>query len=386
MSRALVLCSAVLCGIAPIALKFSVAWAQPLGAAAALPPIAAKAWILFDYQAARELAAFNRDERVEPASLTKLMDAYLVFAAIRQGQLARDQGITVSAKAKATSGSRMYLSAGQPVTIDELLHGMIVQSGNDATIALAEAAGGTEEAFVQRMNEQAARMGLAGTHFANVTGLSDTHHYSTAGDLLKLAVRLMHDYPEYLPMFALHEYTYAGVTQRNRNELLFRDPYVDGLKTGHTESAGYCLIATARRNDRRLIAIVMGTASEMARAIEAQKLLNYGFEHFETLKLYAKDAPVVTLPVWKGSEDHLEAGFVDDFFVSVPKGQGALLKAKLESLQPLLAPIAAQQPVGVLRLSYADKPYGEFPVVALERVGLANLFVRAWHSLRLLFK
>jgi serine-type D-Ala-D-Ala carboxypeptidase (penicillin-binding protein 5/6) len=386
MSRALVLCAAVLCGIAPIALKFSVAWAQPLGAAAALPPIAAKGWILFDYQAARELAAFNRDERVEPASLTKLMDAYLVFAAIRQGQLARDQGITVSAKAKATSGSRMYLSAGQPVTIDELLHGMIVQSGNDATIALAEAAAGSEEIFVQRMNEQAARMGLAGTHFANVTGLPDTHHYSTAGDLLKLAVRLMREYPEYLPMFALHEYTYAGVTQRNRNELLFRDPYVDGLKTGHTESAGYCLIATARRNDRRLIAIVMGTASETARAIEAQKLLNYGFEHFETFKLYAKDAPVVTLPVWKGSEDHLEAGFVDDFFVSVPKGQGALLKAKLESLQPLLAPIAAQQPVGVLRLSYADKPYGEFPVVALERVGVANLFVRAWHSLRLLFK
>jgi D-alanyl-D-alanine carboxypeptidase (penicillin-binding protein 5/6) len=187
-------------------------------------------------------------------------------------------------------------------------------------------------------------------------------------------------------MFALHEYTYAGVTQRNRNELLFRDPYVDGLKTGHTESAGYCLIATARRNDRRLIAIVMGTASEMARAIEAQKLLNYGFEHFETLKLYAKDTPVVTLPVWKGSEDHLEAGFADDFFVSVPRGQGELLKAKLESLQPLLAPIAAQQPVGVLRLTYADKPYGEFPVVALERVGVANLFVRAWHSLRLLFK
>ena len=370
----------IVAGILPAAL------AQPLGAPAALPPIAAKAWVLYDYQAARELAASNRDERVEPASLTKLMDAYLAFAAIKQGQVTLEQTATVSARAKATPGSRMYLSPGQPVTVEQLLHGMIVQSGNDATIALAEAVAGSEEAFVKRMNEQAARMGLAGTHFANVTGLSDSHHYSTAADLMKLAVRVMRDYPEYLPIFAMREYSYAGVTQRNRNELLFRDPYVDGLKTGHTESAGYCLIATAKRTDRRLVTIVMGAASEMARAIEAQKLLNYGFEHFETVKLYAKDTPVATLPVWKGSEDRLQAGFAEDFYVSIPKGQGTLLKAKLESLQPLLAPIAAQQPVGVLRLTYADKLYGEFPVVALEQVSIANMFVRAWHSLRLLFK
>jgi len=360
--------------------------AQPLGAPVGLPAIAAKAWVLFDYQSARELVGHNRDERVEPASLTKLMDAYLVFAAIKQGQMTPEQSVTASAKAQVTPGSRMYLTPSQPVTVDQLLHGMIVQSGNDATVALAEAAAGSEEAFVQRMNEQAARMGLSSTHFANVTGLSDPHHYSTAADLMKLAVRVMRDYPEYLPIFALREYSYAGVTQRNRNELLFRDPYVDGLKTGHTESAGYCLIATAKRNDRRLVAIVMGAPSEMARAMEAQKLLNYGFEHYETMKLYAKETPVATLPVWKGSEGRLEVGFADDFYVSIPKGQGALLKAKLESLQPLLAPIAAQQPVGVLRLTYAGKPYGEFPVVALEQVSVANMAVRAWHSLRLLFK
>ncbi len=367
-------------GILPMAL------AQPLGTPVPVPPIAAKAWLLYDYQSGREIVGSNRDVRVEPASLTKLMVAYLVFSAIRHGQLTLQQTVPISPRAKATSGSRMYLSPEQPATVDELLHGMIVESGNDATVALAEALAGSEAAFVQRMNEEAAVMGLTGTHFTNVTGLADPRHYSTAGDLLRLAVHVIRDYPEFLPLFALHEYTYAGVTQRNRNELLFRDPHVDGLKTGHTESAGFCLIATARRDERRMMAIVMGASSELARAIEAQKLLNYGFEHFETVKLYAKDVPVATLPVWKGSERQLQAGFAEDFYVSVPRGQAGLLKAKLESLQPLLAPIAEQQPVGVLRLTYADKPYGEFPVMALEPVGVANMFVRAWHSMRLLFK
>ena len=367
-------------GILPMAL------AQPLGTPAPVPPIAAKAWLLYDYQAAREIVGSNRDERVEPASLTKLMVAYLVFSAIRHGQLTSQQTVPISPRAKATSGSRMYLNPEQPATVDELLHGMIVDSGNDATVALAEALAGSEAAFVQRMNEEAAVMGLTGTQFTNVTGLGDPRHYSTTGDLLRLAVHVIRDYPEFFPLFALHEYTYAGVTQRNRNELLFRDPHVDGLKTGHTESAGFCLIATARRDERRMVTIVMGANSELARAIEAQKLLNYGFEHFETVKLYAKDVPVAALPVWKGSEHQLQAGFAEDFYVSVPRGQAGLLKAKLESLQPLLAPISEQQPVGVLRLTYADRPYGEFPVVALEPVGVANMFVRAWHSMRLLFK
>jgi D-alanyl-D-alanine carboxypeptidase (penicillin-binding protein 5/6) len=374
----------------PIVLILGGSWpaalAQPLGAPAALAPIDAKAWLLFDYQAARELAASNRDERVEPASLTKLMDAYLVFSAIKRGHLALEQAVVVSAKAKATPGARMYISPEQPATVDQLLHGMIVQSANDATVALAELVAGSQQAFVQRMNEQAARMGLTSTHFTNVTGLSDSHHYSTAGELMQLAVHVMRDYPEFFPIFAMREYTYADVTQRNRNELLFRDPYVDGLKTGHTESAGFCLIATAKRDERRLVAIVMGAPSELGRAIEAQKLLNYGFEHFETVKLYAKGTSVAELPVWKGTEARLQAGFADDFYIAIPSGQAALLKAKLESLQPLLAPIGARQPVGVLRLTYADRPYGEFPVVALEQVGVANMFVRAWHSLRLLFK
>jgi D-alanyl-D-alanine carboxypeptidase (penicillin-binding protein 5/6) len=380
MLRVLISIVLLLGGIAPVTL------AQPLGAPAPVPPIAAKTWLLYDYQAGREIVASDRDERVEPASLTKLMVAYLTFSAIRHGQIALSQAVLVSPQAKATPGSRMYITSEQPVTVDQLLHGMIVQSGNDATVALAETVGGSVQAFVQRMNEEAAALGLSGTQFTNVTGLSDPRHYSTAADLLRLTVYVMRDYPEFYPLFAMREFTYAGVTQRNRNELLFRDPYVDGVKTGHTDGAGFCLIASAKRDDRRLIAIVMGTASELSRAIEAQKLLNYGFEHFETVRLYARGTPVATLPVWKGSEDHLQAGFMQDFYVSVPTGQAALLKGKLESLQPLLAPIAVQQPVGVLKLSYGDRSYGEFPVVALEQVSVANMLVRAWHSLRLLFK
>ena len=352
----------------------------------AVPPIAAKAWLLLDYRTRHVIASQNADERVEPASLTKLMSAYLVFTALKRNQLSLSQTLPVSARAWKMSGSRMFLEPDKPVTVDELLHGMIVQSGNDATVALAEGVAGSEDAFVQRMNEQAARLRLAHTRFANATGLPDPHHYSTAADLAELALAVMSDFPEYFPLYGLKEYTYNRITQRNRNELLFRDPFVDGMKTGYTEAAGYCLIATAKRDDRRLLAVVTGAASEGARAMEAQKLLNYGFQYYETLNLYAGGTAVAEIPVWKGSEKRLKAGFVEDFFVSVPKGQRSLLKLELESMQPLIAPVSPRQPVGVLRVTYDGKPYGEFPVVALERVSVANMFVRAWDSLRLLFQ
>ncbi|HYL18835.1 MAG TPA: D-alanyl-D-alanine carboxypeptidase family protein [Burkholderiales bacterium] len=352
----------------------------------AVPPIAARAWLLLDYRTRHVIASQNADERMEPASLTKLMSAYLVFTALKRNQLSLSQTLPVSTRAWKMSGSRMFLEPDKPVTVDELLRGMIVQSGNDATMTLAEGVAGNEEAFVQKMNEQAARLGLANTRFANATGLPDPHHYSTAADLAQLALAVISDFPEYFSLYALKEYTYNRITQRNRNELLFRDPFVDGIKTGYTEAAGYCLIATAKRADRRLLAVVTGTASEGARAMEAQKLLNYGFQYYETLNLYPAGTAVVEIPVWKGSEKRLKAGFVQDFFVSVPKGQRSLLKIELESMQPLIAPISPQQPVGVLRVSYDGKPYGEFPVVALERVGVANMFVRAWDSLRLLFQ
>jgi D-alanyl-D-alanine carboxypeptidase (penicillin-binding protein 5/6) len=350
------------------------------------PPVAAKSWLVLDYQTRRVIASRNADERVEPASLTKLMSAYLVFNALKQKQIALAQTLPVSKRAWKMSGSRMFIEPNKPVTVDELLRGMIVQSGNDATAALAEGVAGSEDAFVQAMNAQATRLGLTQTKFANATGLPDPHHYSTASDLAQLAVAVIRDFPEYFPLYSLKDYTYNRITQRNRNELLFRDPFVDGIKTGYTESAGYCLIATARREDRRLLAVVTGAASEGARAMEAQKLLNYGFQYYETLKLYPSGTAVAEIPVWKGSEKRLKAGFIQDFFVSIPKGQRALLTVKLESMQPLIAPVSPQQAVGVLRVTYGDKPYGEFPVVALERVGVANMFVRAWDSLRLLFQ
>ena len=362
------------------------AFAQPVIPVPAVPPIAAKSWLLLDYQTRHVIASHNADEGVEPASLTKLMTAYLVFSALKQKQITLDQTLPVSVKAWKMPGSRMFVEPNKPATVDELLRGMIVQSGNDATIALVEGVSGSEEVFVQRMNEQAARLGLGNTHFANASGLADAQHYSTAADLSRLAQAVIRDFPEYFPLYSIKDYTYNSITQRNRNDLLFRDPFVDGIKTGYTESAGYCLIATARREGRRLLAVVTGTASEGARAMEAQKLLNYGFQNYETLKLYPTGSAVAELPVWKGSDKQLKAGFTEDFFVSLPRGQRELLKLELESLQPLIAPISPQQTVGVLRVTFDGKPYGEYPVVALERVGVANMFVRAWHSLRLLFE
>jgi len=350
------------------------------------PPIAARAWLLLDYQSQHVIAAHNVDERVEPASLTKLMSAYVVFEALKQKQITLEQSVPGSVKAWRMPGSRMFLEPNKAVTIDQLLHGMIVQSGNDATIALADAVTGSEEAFVERMNQRAAHLGLTVTHFTNATGLSDPHHYSTASDLSALAVAVMRDFPEYFALYSIREYTYNGITQRNRNELLFRDPYVDGLKTGHTESAGYCLIATARRAERRLLAVVTGAASENARAIEAQKLLNYGFQYYETMKLYPAGTAVAEIPVWKGSDKRVKAGFREDLYVAIPKGQARLLQAKLASLQPLIAPVGLQQQVGVLRLTFDGKPYGEYPVFALEQVDVANALVRTWDSLQLLFK
>jgi D-alanyl-D-alanine carboxypeptidase (penicillin-binding protein 5/6) len=314
------------------------------------------------------------------------MAAYLVFGALKQNLLTPSQPLPVSVKASNAPGSRMFIEPNKAVPVEELMRGMIVQSGNDATVALAEGVAGSEQSFVQTMNEQAARLGLTDTHFVNATGMSDPHHYSTASDLSLLTVALIRDFPEYFPLYAIKEYTYKGITQRNRNKLLFRDPFVDGVKTGYTETAGYCLIATAQRDGQRLVAVVTGAASDEARAMEAQKLLNYGFQYYETLKLYPGGATVVQIPVWKGSERSLKAGFTEDVFVSVPKGQRTLLKAQIESLQPLIAPVSPQQPVGVARVTFDDKPYGEYPVVALERVGVANIFVRAWDSLRLMFQ
>ncbi len=350
------------------------------------PGIEARTWLLMDLQSRQAIAEQGGNERIEPASLTKLMSAYLVFEALRQKEIALDQDVRVSEKAAKMPGSRMFLEARTWVSVDQLLRGMIVVSANDATLALAEGIAGSEEAFVERMNAQARRLGLNQTRFADSTGLSHPQHYSTAHDIARLAAALIRDFPQHAPLYQLREFTYKEITQANRNILLGRDPRVDGMKTGYTENAGYCIVATARRESRHLLAVVTGAASESTRAAEAQKLINYGFQHYETPQVYARGAVVAELPVYKGSAKRLKAGPDQDVYVSVPRGRTDAIKASLTSRQPLLAPLTQGQQVGSLRVEYDGAAVGEYPVVALENVSVANLFVRAWDSLRLLFE
>jgi len=350
------------------------------------PAVAAKSYLLLDFHSQQALASRNPGERVEPASLTKLMTAYLTFAAIKHKQIQPAQIVPVSERAWKAEGSRMFVEPRKPVTVDELMRGMIVQSGNDACIALAELIAGSEEKFAQQMNREAQKLGMKNTHFVNSTGLTDPQHYSTAYDLALLASAVIRDFPEFHPLYSIREYRYNNITQANRNRLLWTDPTVDGMKTGYTENAGYCLIATARRGERRLLSVVLGTASETARAAESQKLLNYGFQFYDSVKLYDKSQPVASLRIWKGSGNSVKAGFLGDFYVSPPKGQADKLKAVLESQQPLFAPIAVGQKVGTMKLTLDGKPYAEVPVVALEAVALAGVLGRGWDSIRLLFK
>lgn len=352
----------------------------------AVPPIAAKVYVLFDFTSGQPLVMHNPHERVEPASLTKLMTAYLVFNALKQKTIKPDQVVPVSERAWRAEGSRMFIEPRKPVTVDELIRGMIVQSGNDACIALAEVIAGSEEIFAQMMSREAQRLGMKNTSFMNSTGLPHPQHYSTAHDLALLAAAIVRDFPEHYPLYSLREFRYNNITQANRNRLLWLDSTVDGMKTGYTENAGYCLVTSARRGERRLISVVLGTASESVRASESQKLLNYGFQFYDSVRLYEKNQPVATLQVWKGGSNSVKAGFTSDFYLALPKGQADRIKASVESLQPLLAPISAGQQVGVMKLTLDGKPFRELPVVALEAVPLAGIFGRGWDSLRLLFK
>ena len=350
------------------------------------PAVDARAWLLLDATSGQTIASRNPQERIEPASLTKLMTAYLAFAALKGKSLALGQTIRVSELAWRAGGSRMFIEPRKPVTVEELLRGMIVQSGNDACIALAESVAGSEPAFVERMNSEAARLGMTDTNFTNSSGLPGPGHYSTARDLALLASALIRDYPEYYKLYSEREYRYNDITQRNRNRLLWLDPNVDGVKTGHTESAGYCLIASARRGERRLVSVVIGTASDSLRARESQKLLNFGFQSYEGLRLYQKGDAIGKLPVWKGSERELKAGVAADLYVTVPRGTADQLQAELVSQQPLIAPLEAGQRVATLRVSHEGKPLGEYPVVALENVAVAGFFARTWDSVRLWFR
>jgi D-alanyl-D-alanine carboxypeptidase (penicillin-binding protein 5/6) len=346
--------------------------------------LAAKSYVLADFQSGQTLVSQNARERVEPASLTKLMTAYVVFSALHQKRISLTQQVAVSERAWRSPGSRMFIEPSKPVTIDELMRGVIVQSGNDACIALAEAVSGSESSFVQLMNKEAKRLGMKDTRFANSTGLPHPEHYSTAHDLALLGAAMIRDFPEYYPLYSLREYTYNKISQPNRNRLLWLDPNVDGLKTGHTEAAGYCLITSAKRGDRRLISVVMGTASDSARAMESQRLLNHGFQFYDTVRLYPKEHEVIAIQLWKGAQDTLKTGFGYDVYFSLPKYQVDKLKAKMEYKQPLVAPINAGQKVGRVKFTIDGKLVAEHPLVALETVDAANVFGRAWDGMRLM--
>lgn len=350
------------------------------------PQLDARAWLLIDAQSGYVMAAKDPDARIEPASLTKLMTAYLTFMALKENRLILEQSLPISEKAWKTEGSRMFLEPLKPAKVDELLKGMIVQSGNDACITLAEAIAGSEAAFAAMMNQQAKRLGMTGSHFVNATGLPDPQHLTTARDLSRLALALIRDFPEYYQRYySMKEYSYGGITQPNRNRLLWMDPYVDGVKTGHTESAGYCLIASAKRDKRRLLSVVLGTPSDTARAMESQKLLNYGFQFYETVKLYDANKPVSRLRLYKGAEGEVAAGFPYDFHVTVPRGAGQRIQASVVSRQPMLAPVSRGQRLGTLRLAVDGKPYADYPLVALENVGVAGILGRTWDGLMLMF-
>ncbi len=357
----------------------------PARAQVAPPAIAASAYVLVDVTSGQTLAAAQGDDRRDPASLTKLMTAYLVFDALRRKAITPSQMVNVSTRAWKAPGSRMFIEPRKAVSVDELLRGMIVQSGNDAAIALAELVGGSHEAFVEQMNKEAARLGLAGTHFANADGLPDPQHYSTPNDLAKLSVALIRDFPEYYPLFAQKEFRYNNITQPNRNRLLWTDPYVDGLKTGHTDEAGWCMIASAKRGERRLLSVLLGAPTDSARSSESQKLLNYGFQAFDTVELYQAGKTVSSLRVWKGTAKEVGAGFVANRYVTLPKGRAADLKLAMHATEPLVAPVTSGQRVGTVDVRLDDKSIAEFPLIALADVPAAGFFGRTWDSMRLWF-
>ena len=350
------------------------------------PALAAKSWLLLEVGSGQVLTAEKPDERIEPASLTKLMTAYLTFAALRQKTIVLDTPVTVSQKAWKTGGSKMFIRVDTQVPVEDLIKGMIVQSGNDACVALAEAIAGSEESFAQMMNREAKRLGMSGTSFTNSTGLPDPQLYTTARDLATLASALIRDFPEeYKRYYSMKEFRYNNITQPNRNRLLWMDSSVDGVKTGHTEAAGYCLVSSSQREKRRLLSVVLGTKSDAVRASESLKLLNWGFQSYDAVTLFAKDQPVDSLRVWKGAQPSVKVGFGHDLSIAVPRGYADKIKSEFTPQVRLLAPIEAGQKLGTMKVLIDGKVYGEYPVVALDAVPLAGFIGRSVDTVKLWF-
>lgn len=351
------------------------------------PSLEVNAYLLRDVNSSTNIASDKKDEKFEPASLTKIMTAYLTFNAIQQGHLKLDQIVPVSEKAWKAEGSRMFIEPNKPVTVDELLHGLIIQSGNDAAIALAEAVAGSEDQFAIMMNEQAKKLGMTATHYMNSTGLPDKEHYTTASDLAIMAEALIHDFPtDYSRLYKQKEYTYNKIKQLNRNRLLWLDANVDGVKTGHTQAAGYCLISSALRDKTRLIAIVLGAKNEAMRASESQRLLNYGFQFYESTLVYRQFQAISSIPVYKGFTKTVTATVDDDLYLSLPKDDYARVKATMTSKQPLIAPVKAGQAVGKITFTLDGKVIHEQTLVATEAINPAGFFGRIIDSIKLLIK
>lgn len=367
------------------------ATAAPAAAAAGIPApqapqIQAAAYIVEDAQSGQVLAAHGAENQVEPASLTKLMTAYLVFKALEEGRIKPEQTFTVSDQGWRSEGSRMFLDPKRPASVDDLLKGLIVQSGNDAAITLAEAVAGSEAAFVDMMNAEAARLGMTQTRFTNSTGLPGDQHYTSVADLVLLAKAIIRDYPQYYPIYSVKSFRYNNIDQPNRNLLLYRDPSVDGLKTGHTSSAGYNLVASSNRNGRRVISVVVGTESPEARAAESSKLLNWALQSFETPKLYNGNEAIAEVKVYKGKSSVVRVGFLEDAYLTLPVGSAKDLQPVLETVQPVLAPIQKGRELGTLKLMNGNVVVAERTVVALDNVEESGWFGRLWDSIVLWFK
>jgi D-alanyl-D-alanine carboxypeptidase (penicillin-binding protein 5/6) len=352
----------------------------------AAPQIDVESYLLIDFHSGHLLAEQNIDQKLAPASLTKMMTAYIVYQELANGNLSRDDVTLISEKAWRMGGSRMFIEVGKKVRIDDLVRGLIVQSGNDASVALAEAIAGSEQQFADYMNNYAKKIGMTNSHFVNSTGLPHEQHYSTARDMGLLAQALIRDFPEEYKLYAEREFTYNDIRQYNRNKLLWRDKSVDGIKTGYTQSAGYCLVASALRDDMRIISVVLGAKSEKSRSGESQRLLNYGFRFYKTLRYYEKNQELDSTRIWKGETDKLSLGLAEDLFVTVPRAQRSALKTTLQYSEDIVAPVEFGQILGTLQLISGEKIVAERPLIALAEVNEGGFFQRTWDTVLRYFR
>jgi D-alanyl-D-alanine carboxypeptidase (penicillin-binding protein 5/6) len=365
--------------------SYTLAYAEPM-VVPDPPQLAAKAWVMIDFDSGRILAEHNADERVEPASLTKIMTSYVIFHEMTAKRLSMDDTVTISKNAWQQPGSRSFVNVGSQLPVSVLVHGMIIQSGNDSSVALAEKVAGSTEVFAELMNERAKQLGMNSTHFANPTGLPDPNHYTTANDMAKVATAVIREFPEDYKLYSQKEFVWNNIRQPNRNRLLWQDESVDGMKTGHTESAGYCLVASAKRGDMRLITVILGTETEKARAQESQKLLNYGFRFYETHELYHANQELQKIHVWQGEHNDVAIGTKDAAYLTIPRGQYDSLKPVIEFQSEVIAPITKGQTIGTLKVTLADKELANIPLIALEDVAQGGFFKRAIDQAKLTFE